>query len=138
MFLVPCWNNRSNYFSWTFPSLVPSGTALQVLGKTCDASGHSDATAVLMACCLGDQSATYLSPACQYNGFAVTVLPQQVLLVVSHVPESSVSFQATPVYCTNKSLDFVTMRGYVHLVTPYVYHMWYTDVLMSDLINQLR
>lgn len=30
------------------------------------------------------------------------------------------------------------MRGYVHLVTPHVYHVWYTDVLMSDLMNQLR
>lgn len=30
------------------------------------------------------------------------------------------------------------MRGYVHLVTPYVYHVWYTIVLMSDLMNQLR
>lgn len=117
LFLVSCWNNRSNYFSWTFPSLVPSGTLYKSLEKPVTLLG---------------------TPSCQYNGFAVTVLPQQVLLVVSHVPESSVSFQATPVYCTNKSLDFVTMRGYVHLVTPYVYHMWYTDVLMSDLINQLR
>ena len=30
------------------------------------------------------------------------------------------------------------MRGSVHLVTPRVYHVWYTYVLMSDLINQLR
>ena len=54
MFLVSCWNNNSNYFSWTFPSLVPSGTALQGPWKNLWRYWALHPDAVPMAYCLSD------------------------------------------------------------------------------------
>ena len=69
------------------------------------------------------------------------MLPQQALLVTSHVPDvSDPSYRAvlSLKYTNYKALSEFAMRGFTPLVTPSVYHVWYTDVPMSSLINQLR
>ena len=65
-FLCHAGTNKVTIFPGHFQANALRAPLVQVLGKTCDASGHSDAIAVLIACCLGDQSATYLTPSCLY------------------------------------------------------------------------
>lgn len=114
---------------------------VQVLGKTCDASGHSDATAVLMACCLGDQSATHLTHHAFMSGLRSKGAPTTSLTCRLARTQRYVPFvpNGTPLKCTDyQALPPLAMRGYASVVTPCVYHEWYTFVPMSGLMNQLR
>ena len=75
-------------------------------------------------------------PELRSNSAPTTSLTCRLALTQRFVPLVP---SGTPLGCTNyKALEVLAMRGFTHLVTPCVYHVWYTVVPMSGLINQLR